>query len=182
MFRSKFPKLIVFAFAVVAGLSMTAFSQNDPPVEPPQNARFAKPAGQPGPRPNLLQELGLTREQIQAVRRINQERKPVEQAARKRFQDANRSLNMAIYSDNVDEADFQAKLSEFQSAQAEMARIKFANELAVRRVLTPDQLVKFRDLRQRFADIRENRQNRPVDPPARRALQRFRRGNQPPVN
>ena len=90
--------------------SIVEFQPGQPPVRGEQ-------------RPNLLQELGLSPEQIQSVRRINQQRKPLEQAARKRFQDAQRSLNMAIYGDSVDDADVQSKLAEFQAAQADLANL-----------------------------------------------------------
>lgn len=132
-------------------------------------------------RPNLLRELGLTPEQVQAVRRINQERKPLEQAARRRFQDANRALNMAIYADAPDDADVQSKLGEFQASQAELARIKFTNELAVRRLLTPTQLLKFRELRRRFAEAREEMREEQKAMP-NRPLRRLRRGGLPPTN
>ncbi len=175
-----------FAAAIIAtAFAGAAYSQNDKPqAPPPDEVRFGPPPGQAMPpderRPSLLQELGLSREQIQAVRRMNQARKPVEETARKRFQDANRALNMAIYADTVDDADFKSKLSEFQAAQAELARIKFHSELAVRKILTPVQLVRFRELRRRFAEAREDM--RDSEPPAGRPIQRLRRGNQPPIN
>lgn len=173
------PQLFVLIGALLC-ISAGAFAQNVRPADVRQPERFQ--TGEPSePRPNLMQELGLSREQIQAVRRINQERKPTEQAARKRFQDANRALNMAIYADNVDEGNFQGRLSEFQAAQSELARIKFANELAVRKLLTPDQLVKFRELRRRFAEERATMQNERQQP-ADRPVRRMRRGIPPPIN
>jgi Spy/CpxP family protein refolding chaperone len=74
--------------------------------------------------------------------------------------EAMRNLDMAIYADNVTDAEFQNRLKEFQSAEAELARLRFESELAVRKVLTPEQLVKFRDLRRQFAEMRRNRDNR----------------------
>lgn len=171
------PKLLIMIGTVLC-LAGGVFAQR-PRAEIVRQGAELQP-GQPRAerRPNLLQELGLSPEQIDAVRRINQQRKPAEQAARRRFQDAQRALNMAIYGESVDDADVQAKLSEFQAAQSELARIKFTNELAVRRVLTPDQLIKFRELRRRFAEAREEFQNRPRGD---RPLRPFRRGL-PPVN
>jgi Spy/CpxP family protein refolding chaperone len=171
------PRLFVLIGTLLC-VSAGVFAQN-PRAENVRQADRLQPAQPPAEqRPNLLQELGLSPEQIQAVRRINQQRKPVEQAARQRFQDAQRALNMAIYGDRVDDADVQLKLSEFQTAQAELARVKFTNELAVRKVLTPDQLTKFRELRRRFAEERREFQKRPA---GRRPLRRLRRGL-PPVN
>jgi Spy/CpxP family protein refolding chaperone len=174
------PRLLVLIGTLLC-LSVGVFGQNPRPEDIRQGERFQP--GQPAEqRPNLLQELGLSPEQVQAVRRINQQRKPVEQAARQRFQEAQRALNFAIYGDNVDDANMQAKLSEFQAAQAELARIKFTNELAVRKVLTPDQLVKFRELRRRFAEARETLKDAPLQRPVNRPLRRLRRGIPPPLN
>lgn len=169
------PRLLVLIGTLLC-LSAGVLAQKPRAEDVRQGERF-----QPGPpaaegRPNLLRELGLSTEQIQEVRRINQERKPVEQAARQRFQEAQRALNIAIYGEKVNDADVQERLKDFQAAQAELARIKFTNELAVRKVLTPEQLIKFRELRRRFAEARQNM------PPGDRPLRRMRRGNLPPIN
>ena len=168
------PQLILLAFFVLT-LAVAAAAQQPRPANNVQNDPEPAQRGEQQ-RPNLLAELGLTQEQMDAIRRINQERKPTEIAARQRFQEANRALNMSIYGENVDEAAFQQRLREFQTTQAELARIKFTNELAVRRVLTQEQLMKFRDLRRRFAEGRDGR--RPEGPPFRR----LRRGMRPRGN
>jgi len=171
------PRHFVFAL-IICALPIIATAQNPPPADAPQETRFAQPGE---PRPNLFMELGLTPDQVRALRRINADRKPVEMTARRRFQEANRALNMAIYSDTVEEADFQTRLSEFQAAQAELARVKFTNELAIRRLLTPAQLQKFRELRRRFAEERGRRANNRIDQVGRPPM---RRGGQmpPPTN
>src|SRR5689334_16972647 len=68
------------------------------------------PAGGPPPdgaqqpkRPNLLMILGLSPEQQRAVRRINQQRKPLMEAALARLKAANQALDEAIYADSLDE-------------------------------------------------------------------------------
>ena len=177
MRRTLYPRQILFALLICA-LPIIAAAQNPPPADGPRETRFAQPGEQ---RPNLFMELGLTPEQVQALRRINADRKPAEMSARRRFQDANRALNMAIYGDAVDEAEFQARLSDFQAAQAELARIKFTNELAIRRLLTPVQLQRFRELRRRFAEERGRRANDRIDQGGRPPM---RRGRQmpPPIN
>lgn len=114
-------------------------------------------------RPNLMRELGLSQEQIQQIRRMNAERKPLMNQAQRRLRMANRALDQAIYSDSVNEEDVQVRLKEFQAAQAEMVRLRFTNELAVRKILTREQLVRFRELRQNFAERRrQNMQNNPA--------------------
>lgn len=134
-------------------------------------------------RPNLLRELGLSHEQVQAIRRMNQARRPLMEDATRRLREANRALDMAIYADNLNQDDVDARLKELQSAQAEVAKLRFQGELELRKVLTPEQLSKFRVLREQFGRRREMRQNRRRGiPPAQRPLNRIRqlprRGNQ----
>ena len=81
-------------------------------------------------------------------------------AAQERLHDANKALDEAIYADTLNEQDMQAKMKEAQLAQAEVVKIRFMNELEVRKILTPEQLVKFRELREKFERMRENIKDR----------------------
>jgi len=113
------------------------------------------------PRPNLLAELELSQEQIRQIRRINREKQPLIREAQQRLGEAKRNLDQAIYADTVDESDVQTKLKEVQIAQAEVFKIRSTTEFAVRKILTVGQLVKFREVRQRFTQTIEKRQNQP---------------------
>lgn len=147
--------LFVFGFAIAA---------------PETRAQEEMPADEPRPsaeqhqqrRPNLLQELNLSREQIQQIRRINQTRRPQMMEAQRRFREANRALDAAIYADSPNEAEVQTRMKEVQQAHDEIIKIRTTSEFAVRQLLTPEQLVKFRELRegfmQRMEDRRQNRQ------------------------
>jgi Spy/CpxP family protein refolding chaperone len=161
------PKLILLTTFVFVGC-MSAFGQDNPP---PDNARppFGQDEGAKPKRPDLLRTLGLSPEQMQQIRKMNQQRKPLMDAAMVRLRNANRALDEAIYADNFDEATFQASLKELQLAQADAAKLRYMNELGVRKILTPEQLGRFRDLRQQFAPPRD-RQGPPSDekmPPRR---------------
>lgn len=120
--------------------------------------------GDRGRRPNLLAELGLSPEQRQQIRRLNADKKLIVRDAQQRLREANRNLDRAIYADNVNEAEVQARLKDVQTAQAELIKIRFTNELAVRKILTGEQIAKFRALRQQFmqrmdADVNQPPQN-----------------------
>jgi Spy/CpxP family protein refolding chaperone len=95
--------------------------------------------------------LGLTPDQFRQIRKMNQARKPEMDRAAMRLRMANRALDESIYADTVDEAAFQGRLKELQAAQADVARLRFTSELGVRKILTPEQLARFRELRQQFA-------------------------------
>ena len=171
------PRSIFVAAAGVVLFAVPAFSQNGPPEARPPERQMMDNG-----RPNLLKELGLTPEQLEEVRRMNQARKPLMDEATKKVREANRALDMAVYADTLNEEEVAARLKDFQQAQAEAAKLRFCGELELRKILTPEQLTKFRQLRERFGRGREMRQNRRRNlPPGQRPLQRLRqlprRGN-----
>ena len=108
-------------------------------------------------RPNLMRALGLRPEQVQQFRRFNQEWRPKRQAAAMQLRLANRELDQAIYADLLDEGQVRSKLAAFQEAQKEVARLRFEEELAIRKILDAEQLQRFRELRRRFAENRQQR-------------------------
>ena len=121
------------------------------------------PPPNPGPgdmrprdgRQNMMAELGLSQEQIQQFRSLGATHRPLMNAAQQRLRDANRELDMAIYADTVSDEIVRAKLKAFQDAQAEVNRLRFTNELDIRKILTQEQLVRFREMRRRFAEMRD---------------------------
>ncbi len=124
-------------------------------VENPRSNGFDRPNRQPG-RIKLLRELGLSQEQIQQVRLINQKMKPMRQAAQRRHAQAKRQLDMSIYSDVTDEAIIRNNVKAVAEAQAEIIKLRAQSELAIRNILTPEQLVKFREIRRNF-ELRKKR-------------------------
>ena len=114
-------------------------------------------------RPNLMRQLGLSQDQIKKIRQINQERRPQLRAAQDRLREANRNLDQAIYADIADDAEIQARLKEVQTAQADVIRLRSLTELAVRKNLTPEQLARFRSVRQQFMERKENMLERKKD-------------------
>jgi Spy/CpxP family protein refolding chaperone len=150
----KYARLFLVFVAAVAATATGAYAQEGPPPgDGPQDERGDER------RPNLFAELGLSPEQLQQIGRMNHERRPAIRDARRRMGDAARNLDMAIYGDVVNDADVKSRLKEFQAAEAELSRLRFESELAVRKILTPEQLVHFRDLRRKFAE--ERRKNGP---------------------
>ncbi|MDQ3374806.1 MAG: hypothetical protein M3521_13080, partial [Acidobacteriota bacterium] len=108
-------------------------------------------------RQSVLEELNLSQTQAQRIRRINQENRFLLREAQTRLREANKNLDAAIYADGFDEQDIQSKIKELQLAQAEMIKLRSLKELAIRRVLEPSQLSKFRGVRQNFKQKLEKR-------------------------
>lgn len=113
----------------------------------------------------LLEQLGLSREQVQQLKQINKEKQPLMREAQDKLRDANRALDLAIYADKLSEDDVQARLKDVQTAQAEVFRMRSMTELAVRKVLTAEQLAKFRQLREDFMRQMEERRMENEDRP-----------------
>ena len=155
-------------------LTVLAFSTlraQEPVEDDNQNPRpLARPF-------KIMQELGLTREQIQQVRRINQARRPFMQEAAERWQTARRNLDLAIYADDSTDEQVRELTKEAAIAQSELLKERTLTEYLIRKVLTPEQLVKFRNLRQQLMPRRNERknadiQNNPNNEP-QRPLNRF---------
>lgn len=98
-------------------------------------------------RPGLLGQLNLSREQIQQIRLINQENRRQMREANVRMREANLALDTAVYADTPDETEVQTRIKEFNEARAEVIRLRTNIEFSVRKILTAEQLVKFREIR-----------------------------------
>jgi Spy/CpxP family protein refolding chaperone len=158
---------LFFIFALGTATVLGVSAQDEGLDDGPQDDDRPMAGRRQEPRINLLRQLGLSREQIQRIRRLNAARRPLVQAAQERFREANRQLDAAIYADEVNEEDVRARLKDVQLAHAELIRIRSMDELAVRRLLTAEQLITFRQLRNRFHQGRPDlRDNRPMQGPA----------------
>ena len=143
---------LIFTLLMTA-LAFSSVRAQEPAEDDNQNQRQVS-------RPfKIMQELGLTREQIQQIRRINQERRPIMQEAQRRWQTARRNLDMAIYADDLNDEQVKELAKEAALAQAELLKERTLTEYLIRKVLTPEQLVKFRQLRQQLMQRMNQRKN-----------------------
>ena len=130
--------LLLFPLCAEAG----AQEQDEP--QTPQQASPQNPAR----ALNLMQRLNLSREQRQQLREIRRQREPEVRDLVRKVRLARRALDEAIYADAVDEALVERRTRELAVLQNLLAHHRAVTELKVRRVLTPEQLRLFRDLRQ----------------------------------
>jgi len=114
----------------------------------------------------MLGPLNLTQDQIQKIRAINAELKEERQAANFRLRMAQRALREAIQSPTPDETVVEQRSKEVADAQANTIRLRSLTETRVLQVLTPEQRMKLRELRQQAMVTRGGNQQIP------RALQR----------
>jgi Spy/CpxP family protein refolding chaperone len=98
--------------------------------------------------------LNLTPDQIQKIRTINAELKDQRQAAVQRLRQAQRTLNEAIESQTPNEALIEQRSHEVADAQAATIRIRSLTEARILQVLTPEQRIRLREMRQRNQALR----------------------------
>lgn len=170
---------LFFAVALMLFAGLTVIAQTDRPSDPPaQNDFVANEARKDRPdRGNMIRRaLNLSDEQMLRIREINRSTRPKMAEAEKRLRFARRELDQAIYADELEEPQLHDKVRAVVEAQAEITKIRASSEVAVRSVLTPEQLVRFRELRKRFAHQRKLRQLNQMR--KRRMRQRMREQNQ----
>lgn len=138
--------LLIFSTAQVQ-------AQGEQPV-PPQGQTDARP---PGPDGDLVRQLNLTPEQIEKIRAIREGNREMRRQIGQRIRAARLALDRAIYIENADEALVEQRARELAEAQAAQVRLQALVELGVRRILTPEQLQTFRDLRLRAESERRGR-------------------------
>lgn len=141
----------VFIFLGVACPSQQAY----------QGAQDPQPSSaQPGRAPDLIEQLRLTPEQRQKIRAIREQSKDMRAAINQRLRDANLALEQALDGDNLDEALIEQRLKEAATAQVASTRMRIQTEVAIRRVLNPEQISTLRSLRlQARGLLREANQN-----------------------
>jgi Spy/CpxP family protein refolding chaperone len=159
---------LIFTGFLLALTFTTGKAQETTPTDNPNQA--ARPF-------KIFQELGLSREQIQQISRINQERKPIMQEAQRRWRQANRELDLAIYADDSTDEQVKDLVKTAQIAQSELLKERTLTEYLIRKVLTPEQLVKFRDLReqirQRLNNLKKQNNQNTQNDDSQRPINRF---------
>jgi len=149
--------------ALLVTLSISIEAQN---TQQQQNAGDAGLPTQTTQADQMLGPLNLTQDQIQKIRAINAELKDERQAANFRLRMAQRALREAIQSPTPDETVVEQRSKEVADAQANTIRLRSLTETRVLQVLTPEQRMKLRELRQQALVTRGGNQQIP------RALQR----------
>jgi Spy/CpxP family protein refolding chaperone len=122
----------------------------------------------------MLGPLNLTPDQIQKIKAINSELRDQRQAANLRLRQAQRALAEAVESPNPNEPTIEQRSREVADAQAATIRLRSLTEARILQVLTPEQRMKLREIRERNQALRRERnQQMPVGGlrPRRDALQ-----------
>jgi Spy/CpxP family protein refolding chaperone len=171
--RVLFPLILLLAIIGVQIQAQSPTPQN--PSEPVQGQTQG----------NDLAQLNLSPDQIQKIRAINADLKDQRQAANQKLRQSQRALSEAVESPTPDEALISQRSHELADAQANSIRLRSLAESRILQVLTPDQRVRLREMRQRNQALRReaNQQKLPGNVLRRRqqGLQRNANANVPPL-
>jgi len=157
----------------VAGLQVRA---QDPTAQNPINPTQAQ--AQTSQTPDFAQ-LNLSPDQIQKIRAINAELKDQRQAAGMKLRQAQRALAEAVESPTPNETLIDQRSHELAEAQATTIRLRSLAESRILQVMTPEQRIRLREMRQQNQALRRqaNQQQLPG-----RVLRQRRQGLQRNAN
>jgi Spy/CpxP family protein refolding chaperone len=145
--------------AVVMTAAPRSFAQ-EPNATGQQQPATAAP--QPAPNQDPIEDLKLTPEQREQIRKIRESNRDERFAANQRSQKAQRALDDALDSDNPNEEIVEQRARDFADARAAEIRMRYVQEVRIRRVLTPEQQAAVRQLRlaRRAEDQKRQQQQR----------------------
>ena len=114
-----------------------------------------------------IEQLRLTPDQRQAIRRIMAESRDERQSTNRRLREANVALDQALDAEPADENLVEQRINELATAQAAQLRMRIHTEMKVRRILRSEQLATLRRLRLQVRDVmnpqRRNNQRVPAN-------------------
>ena len=166
-------KIFILACALVSVQAQTSTQQPQTPDATETQTTQA---------PNLQTQLGLTPDQIQKWRALNQELRPQEVAGNLKVREAKRALSEAMEAPTPNEDLIKQRAKEFADAQSAMTQLQALRQTRVLQILTPDQRIKLKEIRERNQALRRGNQQQNVNGLNQRQQQRLKRQNAPLLN
>ena len=100
-----------------------------------------------------IEQLQLSPDQRQAIRRIVAENRDERQSTNRRVREANVALDQALDAQPTDENLIEQRINELATAQAAQLRMRIHTEMKIRRILRPEQLAILQRLRLQLRDV-----------------------------
>ncbi len=144
--------ILIFALLGVTQAQTSLQNQNSPQT-PPTNV-----ATQPPQAPNLPEALGFTPQQIQQWRTINREFRNQEMNSTFKLRQARLALNEAMESQPTNEEVIKQRAKDVADAQSAVTQLQALRQARVLQMLTPEQRVKLKEIKERAQAIRQERQ------------------------
>jgi Spy/CpxP family protein refolding chaperone len=153
--------VVLFA-SFVSTRAQTAAQNQSAPQGPQNNVAVQQPPAQ-----NLPAELNFTPEQIQQWREINRELRGQEMPATLKLREARLALNEAMESANPNEEVIKQRAKELADAQSAVTQLQALRQARVLKLLTPEQRIKLKEIRERTQAMRREQQNANAMAPSR---------------
>src|ERR1051326_1327053 len=115
---------------ILLGYGFASAQTQTPPQSPSPEAAATQPQ-----QPNLQRELGLTPDQIQKWRALNQELRPQEVAGVMRVRQAKRALDEAMEAQNPNEDVIKQRAKELADAQSAKTQLEALRQARVLQIL-----------------------------------------------
>ena len=143
----------VLTIAFILGCTLVVSVQAQTSTQQPQTQDATQT--QTTQAPNLQTELGLTPDQIQKWRALNQELRPQESAGTMKVREAKRALADAMEAPSPNEDLIKQRARELADAQSTMTQLQALRQARVLQILTPEQRVRLREIQKK---VREQNQ------------------------
>jgi len=151
---------VILVFGSLAVTNAQTPLQNQNGQQTPQNNL----ATQPPPAQNLPAALGFTPQQIQQWREINREFHNQEMNATFKLRQTRVALNQAMESQPTNEEVIKQRAREVADAQSAVTQLQALRQARVLQMLTPEQRVKLKAIREQAQAIRQERQANALAP------------------
>jgi len=140
---------VVLVAFFVSARAQTATQNQSAPQTPQNNVATQPPQAQ-----NLPAQLSLTPQQEQQWREINREFRSQEMTAGMKLRQSRLALNEAMESANPNEEIIKQRAKELADAQSAVTQIQALRQARVLQILTPDQRIKLKEIRERAQEVR----------------------------
>ena len=136
-------KQVLLAVGVLAGVGLAFAAASQEPQRGP------RPPGPPGPADpaRMKQELGLSDQQVSQLQKLRMDGRKAAIRRRADTELARLGLQEIMQAQSVDEKALQARIKELSDLQAANLRARVDAQLALRKILTPEQQEKLKQLR-----------------------------------
>jgi len=145
-------KPILLSAGLVLSSAIGVFAQTTEPQATTPPAAHVPNGGDP------IRELNLSPEQRERIRVMREQNREERSAVAQRLRESNRLLQEALEIDNPIESVIEQRVKDVAAAQGEAMRLRIMSELKIRQVLTPDQRVLLKTLRDQASTRRQERQ------------------------
>jgi len=151
--------LLAVTFSALSSAASGQELEQDPaPLTRPRDREAVAP---PQMREAMIRRvLDLAPEQEMQIQQIHRTHRPEIMEAERQLRQSQQALYDAINSENPDQKPIEELITEVTKAQAALTRVRVKEEMAIRKVLTTEQIVRLRSFRRQMEQIDRQYQRR----------------------